>query len=264
LQNGYQFDFDTTNNLVEGDTAYMRLYIKDSLNNDILEPGVYTNVNATYSLFAFGYNYLIPENLPGKINVIVHDDYEFITYVENVFVNSGVVSVSTKITHGEINVNDRVVLESDGTIATVSKIEKFRAPVDFAIKGDAVLLTLDGVDSTQVTTGDALTFPRSSYPKVTTFKAQLKLLSAEEGGRTNPIRTGYVGTLFFGSGQEQFRLDEILDPVTNAPLDVINPGETANVTLTFVNGPRIMVDDLTYKILESGKVVGNLLSVNLK
>jgi elongation factor Tu len=126
-------------------------------------------------------------------------DKPFLMPVEDVFSITGRGTVGTgRVERGQVNQGDPVeilgIRETRKTVVT--GVEMFRKILDYAEAGDNVGLLLRGVDKTDLERGMVIAAPGSVKPH-TKFKAEVYILTKEEGGRHTPFFTGYRPQFYF-------------------------------------------------------------------
>ena len=126
-------------------------------------------------------------------------DKAFLMPVEDVFSISGRGTVGTgRVERGKAKVGDKVervgIKETRDTVVT--GIEMFRKQMDECIAGDNVGLLLRGVEKDDLERGMCIVAPKSVTPH-TKFKAEVYILTKEEGGRHTPFFTGYRPQFYF-------------------------------------------------------------------
>jgi len=178
-------------------------------------------------------------------------DKPFLMPVEDVFSITGRGTVATgKIDRGVINVNDKIerVGLGDTKEFVVTGVEMFRKLMDDAQAGDNVGLLLRGCEKTDINRGQVLCKPGSITPH-TEFKAEIYVLSKDEGGRHTPFFSGYRPQFYFRTTDVT---GEVLLP---EGVEMIMPGD--NVTITGKLIADIAMDkDLRFAIREGGRTVG--------
>ena len=187
-------------------------------------------------------------------------DGPFLMAVENSLTISGRGTVVTgAIERGQVRAGDPVELIGLGAVtrSVVTSVETFGKTMASAQAGDNSALLLRGVGRHQVRRGQVLAAP-GSLRAHQRYTATLHLLSAAEGGRRTPVRSGYrpqfyvrttdvSGVLDFGP-----RLD---DSGSGAAAASATPGETVQVTVAL--GKPVALDaGQTFAIREGGRTVG--------
>ncbi|MFI1889766.1 elongation factor Tu [Streptomyces jumonjinensis] len=180
-----------------------------------------------------------------------YTDAPFLLSVENVLTITGRGTVVTgAIERGAVRVGDRVqLLGADGgpRDTTVTGLETFGKPMEYAEAGDSVALLLRGLPRDQARRGHVVAAPGSITPG-RRFTARVYVLSGREGGRTTPVSTGY---------RPQFYI-RTADAVGNIDLGetgIARPGET--VTMTVELGRDLPLEPgLGFAVREGGRTVG--------
>ncbi|MEL6651556.1 MAG: elongation factor Tu, partial [Bacteroidota bacterium] len=178
-------------------------------------------------------------------------DKPFLMPVEDVFSITGRGTVATgRIERGTINTGDPVDiigLESELS-STITGVEMFRKILDTGEAGDNVGLLLRGVDKTAIKRGMVIIKPGTVTPH-SKFKAEVYVLSKEEGGRHTP---------FFGNYRPQFYLRTTdVTGVVNLPdgVDMVMPGDNVTISVELIY-PVAMEKGLRFAIREGGRTIG--------
>ena len=190
-------------------------------------------------------NYIpIPERLVDK---------DFLMPVEDVFSITGRGTVATgRIERGVINSGDPVDIlgmGAEGLKSTVTGVEMFRKILDRGEAGDNVGLLLRGIEKTDIKRGMVIVKPGTVTPHKK-FKAEVYVLSKEEGGRHTP---------FFNKYRPQFYLrttdvtGEIMLP---DGVEMVMPGDNVTITVDLINTVA-MEKGLRFAIREGGRTVGS-------
>ncbi len=178
-------------------------------------------------------------------------DKDFLMPVEDIFSISGRGTVVTgRIERGIIKVGEEV--EIVGLRPTIKKVvtgvEMFRKLLDQGQAGDNVGLLLRGVERKDVERGQVCAKPGSITPH-TKFKAEVYILTKEEGGRHTPFFNGYRPQFYFRT----------TDVTGNATLlegaEMVMPGDNTSLTITLI-APIAMEKGLRFAIREGGRTVG--------
>jgi elongation factor Tu len=179
-------------------------------------------------------------------------DKPFLMPVEDVFSITGRGTVATgRIERGIINSGETVDILGMGAEnlkSTVTGVEMFRKILDRGEAGDNVGLLLRGIEKDQIRRGMVICKPGSVTPHME-FKAEVYVLSKEEGGRHTP---------FFNKYRPQFYLrttdvtGEILLP---DGVEMVMPGDNITVTVKLINTVA-MEKGLRFAIREGGRTVG--------
>jgi len=180
------------------------------------------------------------------------EDKPFLLPIEDIFTISGRGTVVTgRIERGVINLNEEVeIVGIKPTKKTVvTGIEMFNKLLDSGIAGDNVGLLLRGVDKKEVERGQVLAKPGSIHPH-TKFKAQIYVLSKEEGGRHSPFFSGYRPQFYF-------RTTDITGSITlPAGVEMVKPGDNVEVIGELIH-PIAMDKGLKLAIREGGRTIAS-------
>lgn len=179
-------------------------------------------------------------------------DKPFLMAVEDVFSIEGRGTVGTgRVERGKVKINetvDIVGLRPEIGKTVVTGIEMFRKLLDEGLAGDNVGLLLRGVDKSTLERGMVLAAPGSITPH-TKFKAQVYILSKEEGGRHTPFFTGYRPQFYFRT----------TDVTGNCKLpqgvEMVMPGDNVLVDVELIT-PIAMEKESRFAIREGGHTVG--------
>lgn len=179
-------------------------------------------------------------------------DQPFLMSVEDVFSITGRGTVATgRIERGIIKVGDNVDivgLKEESMKSTVTGVEMFRKLLDQGQAGDNAGLLLRGIDKTEIRRGMVICAPGSITPH-TEFKAEVYVLSKEEGGRHTPFFNKYRPQFYF-------RTTDITGEVTlKEGSEMIMPGDNTSITVKLI-APIAMEKGLKFAIREGGRTVG--------
>ena len=178
-------------------------------------------------------------------------DKPFLMPVEDVFSITGRGTVATgRIERGIIKVGDTVELVGMGSekSTTVTGVEMFRKLLDQGEAGDNVGLLLRGVAKEEVERGMVLAKPRSITPH-TRFKAEVYVLTKEEGGRHTPFFNGYRPQFYF-------RTTDVTGSATLPEgVEMVMPGDNVQMDVELIT-PIAMEKELRFAIREGGRTVG--------
>jgi elongation factor Tu len=175
----------------------------------------------------------------------------FLMPVEDVFSITGRGTVATgRIERGKIKVGEEVELvglaASKKTVVT--GVEMFRKLLDEGFAGDNVGLLLRGVGKDEIERGMVLAKPGSIKPH-TKFKAEVYVLSKEEGGRHTPFFKGYRPQFYF-------RTTDVTGAVELPEgVEMVMPGDNIQMEITLIS-PIAMEKELRFAIREGGRTVG--------
>ena len=178
-------------------------------------------------------------------------DKPFSMYIEDVFSIKGRGTVVTgRIESGKVKVGDTVDIiglrEKKTTVVT--GVEMFRKSLDQGQAGDNVGVLLRGTKREDVERGQVLAKPGSITPH-TKFKAEVYVLSKEEGGRHTPFFANYRPQFYF-------RTTDVTGAVTlEEGVEMVMPGENVAITVELI-APIAMEDGLRFAIREGGRTVG--------
>jgi elongation factor Tu len=178
-------------------------------------------------------------------------DKPFLMPVEDVFSISGRGTVATgRVERGIIKVGEEV--EIVGLRATtktvVTGVEMFRKLLDEGQAGDNIGALLRGLKREEVERGQVLAKPGSITPH-TKFKAEVYVLTKEEGGRHTPFFNGYRPQFYF-------RTTDVTGSVELPKgVEMIMPGDNITMDVTLIT-PIAMEKELRFAIREGGRTVG--------
>jgi len=178
-------------------------------------------------------------------------DKPFLMPVEDVFSISGRGTVATgRVERGVIKVSEEV--EIVGITATqktvVTGVEMFRKLLDQGQAGDNIGVLLRGTKREEVERGQVLAKPGSITPH-TKFKAEVYVLTKEEGGRHTPFFNGYRPQFYF-------RTTDVTGVVTLPEgVEMVMPGDNVSVSVELIM-PIAMEKELRFAIREGGRTVG--------
>ena len=178
-------------------------------------------------------------------------DRPFLMPIEDVFSISGRGTVVTgRIERGVLKVGDEVEIVGmkDTTKTTCTGVEMFRKILDQGQAGDNVGALLRGVKREDVERGQVLAAPKSITPHKK-FKAEVYVLSKEEGGRHTPFFSGYRPQFYF-------RTTDVTGVVTlEEGVEMVMPGDNATFNVEMI-APIAMEKGLRFAIREGGRTVG--------
>jgi elongation factor Tu len=178
-------------------------------------------------------------------------DKPFLMPVEDVFTITGRGTVATgRIERGKVSVNDKIhrVGFGDTKEFVVTGVEMFRKLLDDAQAGDNVGLLLRGADKKDLSRGQVLAAPNSITPH-TDFKAQIYVLSKDEGGRHTPFMNGYRPQFYF-------RTTDVTGSIKLPEgVEMVMPGDNTEIIVELITAVA-MDKDLRFAIREGGRTVG--------
>jgi elongation factor Tu len=179
-------------------------------------------------------------------------DKPFLMPVEDVFTITGRGTVATgRVERGIVNVNDEIEvvgMQTEIEKTVVTGVEMFRKLLDQGQAGDNIGALLRGVKREDIQRGQVLAKPGSITPH-TKFKAQVYVLSKEEGGRHTPFVNGYRPQFYFRT-TDVTGVIQLLDGA-----EMIMPGDNAVLEVELIV-PIAMEDGLRFAIREGGRTVG--------
>ncbi|MEI7587299.1 elongation factor Tu [Runella sp.] len=179
-------------------------------------------------------------------------DKPFLMPVEDVFTITGRGTVATgRIERGVINTGDPVEILGMGAEnlkSTVTGVEMFRKILDRGEAGDNVGLLLRGIEKADIRRGMVICKPGSVKPHAK-FKAEVYILSKEEGGRHTPFFNNYRPQFYF-------RTTDVTGIITlPAGVEMVMPGDNLTIDVVLIN-QIAMEKGLRFAIREGGRTVG--------
>jgi len=178
-------------------------------------------------------------------------DKPFLMPVEDVFSITGRGTVGTgRVERGIVNVGDAIEIVGirDTQKTVVTGVEMFRKLLDQGQAGDNIGVLLRGTDKKDLERGMVLAAPGSITPH-TKFKAEVYVLSKEEGGRHTPFFNGYRPQFYF-------RTTDVTG-VASLPegVEMVMPGDNVSIEVALIT-PIAMEKTLRFAIREGGRTVG--------
>ncbi|MCA1032760.1 elongation factor Tu [Bacillus timonensis] len=176
----------------------------------------------------------------------------FMMPVEDVFSITGRGTVATgRVERGVVKVGDVVEiigLTEEPKSTTVTGVEMFRKLLDYAEAGDNIGALLRGVSRDDIQRGQVLAKPGTIKPH-TKFKAEVYVLSKEEGGRHTPFFTNYRPQFYF-------RTTDVTG-ICNLPegVEMVMPGDNIEMTVELIASVAIE-EGTKFSIREGGRTVG--------
>jgi elongation factor Tu len=179
-------------------------------------------------------------------------DQPFLMSVEDVFSITGRGTVATgRIERGIIKVGEPVEIVGlipEPLTSTVTGVEMFKKLLDEGQAGDNAGLLLRGIEKKDIRRGMVIVKPKSITPH-TEFKAEVYVLSKEEGGRHTPFFNKYRPQFYF-------RTTDVTGEVElNAGTEMVMPGDNTSLTVKLI-APIAMEKGLKFAIREGGRTVG--------
>lgn len=178
-------------------------------------------------------------------------DKPFLMPVEDIFSISGRGTVATgRVERGIVKVSEEVEIVGirDTRKTVVTGVEMFKKLLDQGQAGDNVGLLLRGVDRKDIERGQVIAKPGTITPH-TKFKAEVYVLTKEEGGRHTPFFKGYRPQFFF-------RTTDVTG-VAELPegVEMVMPGDNVAISVELI-APIAMEKGLRFAIREGGRTVG--------
>ncbi len=177
-------------------------------------------------------------------------DRPFLLPIENVLTITGRGTVVTGVVQqGTLTLGNPVEVVGLGdTVATVvTGLETFGQRMDHAEAGDNAALLLRGIKRDQVRRGQVVSAPGSISPH-TRFRAEVRVLTGDEGGRHRPFFTHY-------RPQFHFRTTDVVGSIDLGEGGMALPGDTVEMTVE-LGKPVAMAEGLGFAIREGGRTVG--------
>ena len=179
-------------------------------------------------------------------------DQPFLMPVEDVFTITGRGTVATgRVERGELKVGDAVEivgLADEPKDTVVTGVEMFRKILDRAEAGDNIGALLRGVDRKEIERGQVLAKPGTIHPH-TKFKAQVYVLTKDEGGRHTPFFNGYRPQFYF-------RTTDVTGVITLPEgTEMCMPGDNVKMDVELIT-PIAIEAGLRFAIREGGRTVG--------
>jgi len=178
-------------------------------------------------------------------------DKPFLMPIEDVFSITGRGTVGTgRVERGQIKVGEEIEIVGIKPTkkSVVTGVEMFRKLLDSGQAGDNIGVLLRGVEKTDLERGQVLAKPGSITPH-TKFKAEVYILSKEEGGRHTPFFNGYRPQFYF-------RTTDVTGVVTlPKEVEMVMPGDNVTFEVVLIT-PIAMEKELRFAIREGGHTVG--------
>jgi elongation factor Tu len=190
----------------------------------------------------------IDSNIPEPVRAV---DQPFLMPVEDVFSIEGRGTVVTgRVERGICKVGEEIeIIGLRPTIkTTITGVEMFRKLLDEGRAGDNIGALLRGLKKEDVERGQVLAKPGSVTPH-TKFKAEVYVLSKDEGGRHTPFFKGYRPQFYF-------RTTDVTGDITLPEgVDMVMPGDNISFEVTLIT-PIAMEKTMRFAIREGGRTVG--------
>ena len=180
-------------------------------------------------------------------------DQPFLMPVEDVFTITGRGTVATgRVERGVVKVSDPVEivgLSTERKQSVVTGVEMFRKLLDQAEAGDNIGVLLRGMDRKDIERGQVVAKPGTIHPH-TKFKAEVYVLTKEEGGRHTPFFNGYRPQFYF-------RTTDVTGVIELAAgTEMVMPGDNVSMTIELIT-PIAIEKGLRFAIREGGRTVGS-------
>ena len=180
-------------------------------------------------------------------------DQPFLMPVEDVFTITGRGTVATgRVERGQVKVGDTVEivgLQEKPRSVVVTGVEMFKKLLDVAEAGDNIGVLLRGVQREEIERGQVLAAPGTIHPH-TKFKAEVYVLTKEEGGRHTPFFNGYRPQFYFRT------TDVTGDIQLPESVEMVMPGDNATFKVELIT-PIAMDEGLRFAIREGGRTVAS-------
>ena len=178
-------------------------------------------------------------------------DKPFLLAVEDVFSITGRGTVATgRIERGQVKVGEEVEIVGlqETRKTTVTGVEMYQKTLDSGIAGDNVGILLRGIDKTMIERGQVIAKPGSIKPH-TKFKAEVYVLSKEEGGRHTPFFKGYRPQFYI-------RTTDVTGAIELPEgVEMVMPGDNVSMNVELIQ-PVAVEEGMRFAIREGGRTVG--------
>lgn len=179
-------------------------------------------------------------------------DKPFLMSVEDVMTITGRGTVATgRVERGIVKLGEEVEIVGihDTQKTVITGLEMFRKQLDFAESGDNIGALLRGINRDQIQRGQVLAKPGTVHPH-TKFKAQVYILTKEEGGRHTPFVSNYRPQFYF-------RTTDVTGVITLPEgTDMVMPGDNVEMTVELI-APIAIEGNTKFSIREGGRTVGS-------
>lgn len=177
----------------------------------------------------------------------------FLLPIEDVFSITGRGTVASgRIDRGAVRVGEEVEIigiKNETKKAIVTGIEMFRKTLDYGEAGDNVGLLLRGITRDEIERGQVLAKPGSITPH-TKFKAEIYVLTKEEGGRHTPFFNNYRPQFYF-------RTTDVTGEIQlSEGTEMVMPGDNVTIDVELIH-PIAVEQGTTFSIREGGRTVGS-------
>ena len=179
-------------------------------------------------------------------------DKPFLMSVEDVMTITGRGTGATgRVERGVVKLGEEVEIVGikDTQKTVVTGLEMFRKQLDFAESGDNIGALLRGINRDQIQRGQVLAKPGSVHPH-TKFKAQVYVLTKEEGGRHTPFVSNYRPQFYF-------RTTDVTGVITLPEgTEMVMPGDNVEMNVELI-APIAIENNTKFSIREGGRTVGS-------
>ena len=179
-------------------------------------------------------------------------DKPFLMSVQDVMTITGRGTVATgRVERGVVKLGEEVEIVGikDTQKTVVTGLEMFRKQLDFAESGDNIGALLRGINRDQIQRGQVLAKPGSVHPH-TKFKAQVYVLTKEEGGRHTPFVSNYRPQFYF-------RTTDVTGVITLPEgTEMVMPGDNVEMNVELI-APIAIENNTKFSIREGGRTVGS-------
>ena len=179
-------------------------------------------------------------------------DKPFLMSVEDVMTITGRGTVATgRVERGVVKLGEEVEIVGikDTQKTVITGLEMFRKQLDFAESGDNIGALLRGINRDQIQRGQVLAKPGTVHPH-TKFKAQVYVLSKDEGGRHTPFVSNYRPQFYF-------RTTDVTGVITLPEgTEMVMPGDNVEMNVELI-APIAIENNTKFSIREGGRTVGS-------
>ena len=179
-------------------------------------------------------------------------DKPFLMSVEDVMTITGRGTVATgRVERGVVKMGEEVEIVGihDTRKTVITGLEMFRKQLEYAESGDNIGALLRGINRDEIQRGQVLAKPGTVHPH-TKFKAQVYVLSKDEGGRHTPFVSNYRPQFYF-------RTTDVTGVITLPEgTDMVMPGDNVEMTVELI-APIAIENNTKFSIREGGRTVGS-------
>ena len=179
-------------------------------------------------------------------------DKPFLMSVEDVMTITGRGTVATgRVERGVVKMGEEVEIVGihDTRKTVITGLEMFRKQLEYAESGDNIGALLRGINRDEIQRGQVLAKPGTVHPH-TKFKAQVYVLSKDEGGRHTPFVSNYRPQFYF-------RTTDVTGVITLPEgTEMVMPGDNVEMTVELI-APIAIENNTKFSIREGGRTVGS-------